>query len=302
MDPFTYASKADAIAAFAPNGAPRTFRDERLVLCGDTLLIFARLDGVFARSETPRNGTHLRSPENLEWRPRSRTQGPWLPEEANPLVRPAGRPPLALHLFLGPAGVRDRWLFCGAAHLGSLRDVEDPAAGFEAGISLIRTRIPRARWRELGGYPGWRITVTGQATDLMPDETHRFAKIISAPRRPGDHIEMTRWEGDVLSLTLNAQRGLLVYSRGDADSGLHVRCPDTPADLTERFCCRCCSLDGEFARAATLPPDLAFRVMTGMFQSGISPTPGAPVLPDSPRGSAATWTDDAGVAPFRDVP
>ncbi len=294
---FSYVTTHEARAAFTNQQPCRSYCDDQFIKCGDAVLFYARL------KRSP-GGTHFLSSDHLIWRPErddyhADEEWPWLPSAVIPQFDNSSeysKP--RLYMFASTSEFADRWLYCGEVHLSSYGHADGKAqtlCGVEARFLLKAGRIPLPKWTELGGFPAWRVRARGKTIDLDTQETRQFQKIISGlPTDQTTHIEITRWQGDCLSVNLNASRGFPMYLPDPVDSGLYVFSPEEDCEKDENFNCNCCGLSLEIPRCATLPRDQALDVMLELFQTGAAPMSGDQVFPAQNLTSPTTWTKRVG--------
>lgn len=294
---FTEVTRGQAIAAFGDGGQAAQYCDRQIVVIGSAILLFATLgDGP--------DGTRLTASDSLEWRPK---RNDYHPEEEIPWLPAAGIPrydhdrkawETRSYVLLQRKAEGDLWLYCGGAHLGSYaipRRTEPPGPGGPARYTLDAGRIPRERWLELGGYPGWRVTITGETHDLGLHEAGRLAGLLAALGAGKVGIVMTRWEGDSLHVMLNDRFGFLMYLRTSDDSGLYVRRGDEVSEM-EAFACPCCGIPMEYPRHATVARTEALALAREFFATGVSPRIGGPVaLAGREIAQDALWVEQDGI-------
>jgi hypothetical protein len=295
---FTEVTRDQAITAFGGSGQAAQYCDGQIVIVGGAILLFATL------GEGP-DQTRLKASDSLEWRPRRNDyhpeeEIPWLPAAAIPRYdRDRKAWATRSHILLQRKAHAGRWLYCGAAHLGSYalgRRTDPPGAGGPASYTLDAGRIPREHWLEFGGYPGWRMMIAGETHELCPHDTARFAELLTALDRPGKvGIDMTRWEGDSLQVMLNDRFGFPMYLRTADDSGLYVRRGNEVDDM-EAFACPCCGIPMEYPRHATLPRAEALALICRFFATGVPPEiEGTVALAGGEMARDARWVEQDGI-------
>ena len=295
---FTEVTRGQAIAAFGGSGRAAQYCGGQIVIVGSAILVFATLG-------KGSDGTCLTASDSFEWRPQRNDYHPeedipWLPAAAIPRYdRDRKAWTARSYILLQHQGGGDRWLYCGAAHLGSYaitRGTEPPGPGGPACYTLDAGRIPREHWLELGGYSGWRLTIGEETLDLGPHETARLAGLLTALHGSGKvGIIMTRWEGDSLHVTLNDRFGFANYLRTADDTGLCVR-RQGEVDEMEAFACPCCGILMEYPRHATLPRAEALALISGFFVKGVPPTiDSAVTLAGGEIARDARWVEYDGI-------
>ena len=266
-----YVSRDAAISTLA-DGAISNFCDGQLVVAGSAILLFATLSD-------SADGTRLETPERLVWRPsrndyHPEEEIPWLPHATIPQFdhrRKVFRS--QLHVLLRKEEERDHWLHCGQGHLLSYQLPNVTKPGERGGpVEYSFPRLPRQRWLEIGGYPGWKVTVNGVSETLPAEDSRHFEARLAQLGDGHGHVSLTRWEGDALSVHFNEKSAFPMYLRDPADSGLYLS--TSGDDRLEEFSCACCGIALEFPASATTNRQMAVDLLLRFFRSGVPPEPG----------------------------
>jgi len=196
--------------------------------------------------------TVLRCPTLIEWRPADKSLPlPWSSVVINSVQN-------AYHIFVE---FGDGWLNIGQAHLGSWSH-DGSSASF-----YLRSRIPRDKWVELGGYPGWLLEINHQPQRIAANDYFAADESIFPLRvKKYGHASATRYEEDSLQLFLNSDRGWLMYLREFGDTGLYVKAVgDELSD--ELFRCTC-GTSLSFTHNQTLDREVAIREFRDFLATG----------------------------------
>ncbi len=157
----------------------------------------------------------------------------WLPTE----VREARNYKKKLYLFVKKIA-QESYVYIGEVFLTSYRhsnNFEECNAHFS-----LSTKLRQAIWLTLGRYKNWCITFNHKEYFLEFDDIHSLEKLYKDfALSESLHIELTRYEEDVLSLNLNSKNAWLMYLREPGDSGLYLKRGDEEDYTIEEFSCSC---------------------------------------------------------------
>jgi hypothetical protein len=151
-------------------------------------------------------------------------------------------------LYLGPAG-----MYASAHHASFILD----------------KRLSRELWCSLGGYDGWLIRTRHESEVLPPSDIARFDQLLKELAHPAPcHLGMSRYEGNGLSLHVNARAAWVMYVDEHT-----ARYPlgDTAEPTKEVFSCDGCDLDFYVPKSETIPLDDACQIARHLFLHGSLP-------------------------------
>jgi hypothetical protein len=260
-----------AVEAFAEGGSSESLCDGDFVVLPEHVLCFITIGDRATQSHVP-------FPSSICWRPRRLDYAPgdkfpWLPDAAHEVWGPIREQLKQHHLFLRQP-TDERYFYAGPTHLGCMIPPTTNRKDGDWGAFFTPDhRLPKEAWLHLGGFRGWLVEVNHQQHFVDAGDLDAFHKLLTQlPRNNFGHLQITRYEGDSLSLNTNARRGWLMYQRDRSDSGLYTRDSDYSGDpnAEEVFMCDC-GIDLEFAAVNTLPRDRAIEVVQEFFTTGELP-------------------------------
>ncbi|MDV4168216.1 hypothetical protein [Rhodovulum sp. FJ3] len=274
---FEKMTREEAIDAFRGWRRPVSYCGDQFVVCGQSILFFASPSGT-------KKGVRLLSPDNLEWWPDEPEEYlgekvRWFPEAVQPKYNLRRKTWVRrCYLFLRQA---DQWIFCGPVHqayhqyVGAGRFDDDSHVGYH-----LAARLPYDTWVALGGYPAWKAKIAGTEQLLELTDSASLDEALEALPIGETHLELTRWQGDTLSVFLNQDRGLPMYLSDPGDSGTYVLGDED--EKLEMFSCPCCGIELEFTREYTVPRNIAVDLFRAFFANGTAPADGDEWIPGLP--------------------
>jgi hypothetical protein len=237
-------SRKDAIEAFGRS--QEEYCDGQFVAASGEMLCF--FDG---------SSAVVVSPVGLRWTPQRPYQvnkwtmhGPsvWMP------AAKVGR----YQLFLRSSD-HGPFVFLGQGRLSTHSHGADPWAQFQ-----LEQKLPKEVWVRFGGYEGWLIR-GDYSGRLTANEVDRFDAILRGGHQPYLQIAMNRYEGDELTLSTNAERGVLTYKGRRATGEL------SRADVPEVFRSTQRPMDFYVPADCTLPKEQAISAAREFFVLGQFP-------------------------------
>lgn len=261
-------SKDSAIGEF--DGTPELLCDGQFAVLSTVVLAFL----TFERST---DGSYLRSPSTVIWRPNRpdyspSDEYPWFPREARDVYDRSGNRIVRLrhhHIFVRSAGTTE-YVYAGEAHLGSYGGPRGNGSGNREACFTLTKKLPRDTWLECGGYSGWQIDVNHKAHVVSQHDRASLDRLLDELRRQDySHWIMTRYEEDSLSIYTNPTCAWLMYLREPADVGLYL---DDPALGTYEEHFRCvCGISLDFPTRQTVSHSTATQIARHFFSHGKLP-------------------------------
>ena len=277
-----------AIASF--NSEPQLLCDNQFAVFPNTILCFITV-GAFAR------GSYLSTPSDVIWQPSRLDYDPldkcsWFPADARETWDRSGRESVKLrnhHILLRSAEV-DEFFYVGEAHLGSYGGpVDNNAQGDRDACFSLQDKIPREIWLQCGGYSGWHINLNQQVHLIDRGDVSSFDRFLSQLSTQGySHLDITRYEGDLLEIDTNPECARLVYFGIGAGETLYVNQLHLGTEAKE-FQCSCCGIPLEYPACETVPHSLAVQIAKHFLGTGN--------LPDNVEWTKNSWDWDGDTEP-----
>lgn len=227
--------------------------------CGGAFVVFPdTVAGFFEIGDAPGKASFLTA-EWLVWRSADLETTPyedaWFPREA----RQTG----GHHLFVRE-GPEDEFRYLG---LGDLASAGGETGDLRASFRL-RERISNEDWIRWTGFDGWLLNVDHKPFQIEGGDTARLLKALKAGlKKKRSHVQLTRYEGDVLEVFFNRERAWPMYLRYSGDNGLYL---ETSGGEVEYFECSCGS-ELEIPRSGTLDRGAAEELLRHFFEHGALP-------------------------------
>jgi len=227
----------DLYVSHSRESARELFGGQGEGFCGETFVVFPESVLCFFELSGVPGGAVFSSPEEIAWYPVDQNADPytnaWFPQEARGKWNPGSTQ--IHHLFV--RNKRDApYVYLGPADLGSLGG----QAGSLSARFYLRNRVPHARWLDWTGFDSWMVHVNHRPYQLKKGDLPRLKKLVeSGLKRRAVHIELTRYEGDSLTVFFNRNRAWPMYLRNASDSGQYAPASSTENTEIERFPCSC---------------------------------------------------------------